>query len=134
VLNQIPENHVESHELLVTESMTVDFATDIPRLGKLHAVCSTYTLAKHIELVSRKLILPYLNETEEAIGFELCVKHIAPAAIGSQLVFTASFKHYEKDRIYCNVEVFAAEQLIATGSTTQVVKHKDALEKLLDAP
>lgn len=133
MLNQIPENHVEFHELLVTESMTVDFATNIPRLGKLHAVCSTYTLGKHIELVSRKLILPYLEETEEAIGFELSVKHISPAAVGSSLVFTASFKRHNKGRIYCDVQVFASEQLIATGSTTQVVKDKDELARLLAA-
>ena len=112
--------------------MTVDFATDIPRLGKLHAVCSTYTLSKHMELVSRKLILPYLEVHEEAIGFELYVKHISPAQVGSKLEFEAHYRHTDKDRIYCEVEVKGAERLVAKGKTTQVVKDKKDIQKLLE--
>ncbi|HET8984678.1 MAG TPA: thioesterase, partial [Trueperaceae bacterium] len=61
----IPSGFTSHHGVLVTQAMTVDFEVeDDDKLGALHPVYATYWLAKHMELVSRKIILPYLEDDE----------------------------------------------------------------------
>ena len=85
-MQRIPEGYTAHHHIVVTEAMTVDFEDrNDPRMGKLHPVYATYWVAKHMELVSRKLILPFLEEGEAGIGFEVAVKHVASALPGMQV-------------------------------------------------
>ncbi|MEZ4608391.1 MAG: thioesterase family protein [Deinococcales bacterium] len=110
--------------------MTVDFEQPSPKLGKLHPVYATYWMTKHVELVSRKIILPFLEKDEEGIGFEVNLKHLASALPGMEVIHTARFSHMEKNRIYAQVEVH--NQLgdkIGQGMTTQVILSKEKLQK-----
>ena len=118
----IPEGYTAHHELIVREDMTVDFEQAEPELAKLHPVYATYWLTKHMELVSRKLILPFLDEGEEGIGFEVYVKHIASALPGMQVSLKATHLRTEGTRIYAHCK--ALNELgdkIGEGNTTQVV-------------
>ena len=81
-MKPIPEGYTATHTLTVTEAMTVDFELPEPELGKLHPVYATYWLAKHMELVSRKIILPFLEPHEAGIGFSVAVTHLASALPG----------------------------------------------------
>ena len=133
-MKPIPEGTTASHTLTVTEDMTVDFGQSAPGLGKLHGVYATYWLTKHIELVSRKLILPFLEPDEEGIGFEVSVRHLASALPGMEVKLRAVHLRTEKNRVYALCEAFnALGNKVGEGTTTQVVLRKEKLEAGFEA-
>jgi len=137
-MRPIPEGFEVRHSLVVTEAMTVDFEQDDPRLGKLHPVYATYWVTKHVELVSRKIILDFLEDGEEGIGFEVAVKHIASALVGMKVELVA--KHLKTEylkargnRIYASCEVFnELGDKVTEATTTQVVMDRGRLEHNFD--
>ncbi len=128
-MKPIPEGYAATHTLTVTEAMTVDFEQAEPELGKLHNVYATYWLTKHMELVSRKIILPFLEPHEEGIGFEVSVRHLASALPGMKVTLNATFERTEKNRIYARCEAFnELGDKVGEGTTTQVVMDRKRLE------
>jgi fluoroacetyl-CoA thioesterase len=125
----IPEGVRATFELTVTDAMTVDFEQAEPELGKLHPVYATYWLTKHMELVSRKIILPFLEPGEAGIGFEVAVKHTASALPGMTVRLEATFTKQEKNRIYARVRAWnELGDLVGEGTTTQVIVPQVRLE------
>ncbi|SDI15614.1 hypothetical protein SAMN05216352_10599 [Alteribacillus bidgolensis] len=53
----------ETFMVTVTEDMFAQFEGEI-----IHPAYSTVSMVYHMELISRKLILPYLESNEEAMG------------------------------------------------------------------
>jgi fluoroacetyl-CoA thioesterase len=129
----IPEGFTAEHELVVREDMTVDFEQSDPALGKLHPVYATYWLTKHMELVSRKIILPFLEPGEAGIGFEVSVRHLASALPGMRVKLRATHQRTEKNRVYAYAEAFnELGDKIGEGSTTQVILPQEKLEQGFD--
>lgn len=129
-MKAIPEGFKTAHELVVEERMTVDFEQDDPRLGKLHPVYATYWLVKHVELVSRKIILPFLEEGEAGIGFEVSLTHLASALPGMKVRLEATFERLERNRVYASVKAWnELSDLIAEAKTTQVILNTERLEQ-----
>src|SRR5690606_6226812 len=115
--------------VLVTPTMTVDFEQGDGRLGALHPVYATYWLAKHMELVSRKIILPYLEEHEEGIGFRVEVDHLASALPGMLVNVTGTFERLAGNRVHVDcTAVSELGDLIGRGATVQVILSKARLE------
>lgn len=133
-MKPIPEGTTATHTLTVTEAMTVDFEQAEPELGKLHPVYATYWLTKHMELVSRKIILPFLDPHEEGIGFEVSVKHLASALPGMKVTLNATFERTEKNRIYASCVAFnELSDKVGEGTTAQVVLDRKRLEAGFEA-
>lgn len=133
-MRAIPAGFETRHEVTVTDAMTVDFEDrSDPRLGELHPVYATYWLAKHMELVSRKIILPFLEEGEAGIGFEVAVKHVASALPGMRVTLTARFERMERNRVFATCQaVSELDDVLATGSTVQVILSEERLEGAFD--
>lgn len=116
--------------------MTVDFAVaGDARLGRLHPVYATYWMAKHMELVSRKIILPYLEEGEEGIGYRVEVDHLASALPGMRVDIEGVFNRQERNRVHVDCRaVNELGDLIGEGATVQVIlsteRLNDNFEKL----
>lgn len=128
-MNPIPEGYRATFELTVTDAMTVDFEQPEPELGKLHPVYATYWLTKHVELVSRKIILPFLEPGDAGIGFEVAVTHVASALPGMTVRLEATFVRQEKNRVYARVHAWnELGDLIGEGTTTQVIVPQAKLE------
>jgi predicted thioesterase len=129
----IPPGFEARHEVLVTPSMTVDFEVeDDDRLGALHPVYATYWLAKHMELVSRKIILPHLEDHEEGIGFRVEVDHLASALPGMRVEVTAVFDHQAGNRVHVNCRaVSELGDVVGRGATVQVILAKTRLDENL---
>ncbi len=133
-MKPIPEGYRATLELTVTDAMTVDFEQPDPELGKLHPVYATYWLTKHMELVSRKVILPFLEPGEAGIGFEVSVKHTASALPGMKVRLEATFLEQENNRIYARVRAHnELGDLVGEGTTTQVILLQAKLEAGLTA-
>ena len=111
------------HSIVVSDEMTVDFqVAGDPRLGALHPVYATYWMAKHMELVSRKIILPYLEAGEEGIGFRVEVDHLASALPGMRVDLEGTFLRQERNRVHVACRALnELGDLIGEGSTIQVI-------------
>lgn len=130
-MRPLPPGFEASHEILVTPAMTVDFEdrTDV-RLGQLHAVYATYWLVKHMELTSRKLILPFLEEGEDGIGHAVSVRHLASALPGMRVTLTARCEHVTGNRVHATcVAVNELGDVVGEGTTVQVVVPTSVLER-----
>lgn len=133
-MKPIPPGYRARHELIVEPRMTVDFEQDDPQLGQLHPVYATYWLTKHVELVSRKIILPFLEPHEAGIGFQVAVTHLASALPGMRVALEATHERSEKNRVYARVRAWnELDDLIGEATTTQVILAAGRLEQNFEA-
>jgi predicted thioesterase len=110
--------------LTVTDAMTVQF----DELGTTHPVYATWMMIKHMEEAGRKMILPFLGDGEDAVGYIVEVAHLAPTAVGARVRARAVLERVEGRRIHCRVEAHNEREQIGEGRTVQVVLTRERLE------
>lgn len=110
--------------LTVTDAMTVHF----DELGTTHPVYATWMMIKHMEEAGRKVILPFLDAGEDAVGYAVDVVHLAPTAVGARVRARAVLERVEGRRIHCRVEAYNEREKIGEGRSIQVVLTRDRLE------
>ncbi|MBA2678958.1 MAG: thioesterase family protein [Ktedonobacteraceae bacterium] len=124
-MRPIPEGYKATFEIIVTAEMTVNFE----ELGSVHPVYATYWMVKHMELAGRKIILPFLEDGEEGIGYEVKARHLASALPGMRVRIVSEHLRTERNRVYARCQVYnELEDLIGEGETTQVVLAETRLE------
>lgn len=129
-MRAIPPEFTQTLEVLVTDDMTVQFG----ELGAVHPVYATYWLARHFEEAGRKVLLPFLEPGEGAIGSQVDVTHTASALPGMRVTVTATFVRSEGRRVYCRAS--AVHELgddIGHGTTTQVVLPQQRIDATFGA-
>ena len=110
--------------LTVTDPMTVHF----DELGTTHPVYATWMMIKHMEEAGRKVILPFLDDGEDAVGYVVEVVHLAPTAVGARVRARAVLERVVGRRIHCRVEAYNEREKIGEGRTVQVVLTRERLE------
>lgn len=96
----------------------------------LHAVCSTFALARDMEWSSRLFFIEMKEDDEEGVGTHLSIDHRNPAFVGEELMITAKIAELNGNELICSIEVKVGERIIATGKTGQRMLKKDRLNKL----
>ncbi|SHG26318.1 thioesterase family protein [Geodermatophilus nigrescens] len=118
-------------DVVVTGAMTVDF----DRLGPVHPVYATYSMAKHFEEAGRVLLLRHLEPGEAAVGTAVSVEHLAPAWPGDRVRVTATCTAVEGNRITCACRAEdAAGRELGRGTTGQAVLAEEVLAARLTRP
>ena len=112
-------------EATVTDAMVAQFE----ELGLVHPVYATWTMVKHMEEASRKVILPFLEDDEEAVGHAVQVVHLAPTPVGMRVRVRAVLERVEGRQIHCRTE--AANELgrIGQGTTIQILVSRRTLRE-----
>ncbi len=100
--------------------------------GVVHAVYSTFFLAKDAEWCTRLFVLEMKEDDEEGIGTFIHVEHVSPALIGSRVDFTATVDEIKGNEIICSFEARVGERLVAHGKTGQKILKKEKLERLMN--
>ena len=100
----------------------------------LHAVCSTFALARDFEWSSRLFFLEMKEDDEEGVGTFLSIDHKSPAFVGEELNIVATVVKVERNELICTIEATCAKRLIATGKTGQKMLKKDRLKQLFTKP
>ena len=119
----------ETIEIIVTEDMFAVFEGDI-----VHPVYSTVAMTYHMEWVSRKIILPFLEDHEEGMGASVQLKHIAPSPLGSTVTLTATLVELRDNIVLTRVTAKNRLGVIGEGKVKQVILTKEKiLEKLREA-
>ncbi|MFZ3578872.1 thioesterase family protein [Virgibacillus sp. DJP39] len=116
----------ETIEIEVTEDMFASFEGNV-----VHPVYSTVAMVYHMEWVSRKIILPFLEEHEEGMGAAVKIKHIEPSPLHSKVKLTATLTEHNKQQVHTKVEAFNEHGLIGQGEVKQVILPKDMIKQKL---
>ena len=118
----------KSHSYTVKAEDVAQFET-----GLVHAVCSTFTLAREMEWSSRLFVLEMRDEDEEGIGTSVTVEHKSPALVGDVLEVLAKVSSIQKNELICTVEVKCGERLVAIGSTGQKILLRSKLNQIFSS-
>ncbi len=107
----------------------------VARLGgqPIHPVLATAQMIEWMEWAGRRLILPYLEDDEDAVGYAVDIVHLAPTLVGEQFWATAELRAIENNRIVAQVTAENARGLIGRGRFVQVLVPKAVLAERLQA-
>ncbi len=120
-------------EAEVTVTVTETMLAWFEEMGLVHPVYSTWTMVRHMELASRKVILPYLEPHEEAVGYSVSATHLAPTPLGARVTVRARLVRLDGNQVVCAVVARRDDVTIGEGTTVQVVLPRQALRARFEA-
>ncbi|MCB0487435.1 MAG: hotdog domain-containing protein [Cyclobacteriaceae bacterium] len=100
----------------------------------LHAVCSTFALARDMEWSSRLFFIEMKDDDEEGVGTHLSIDHFSPAFVGEKLGVVATVANINGNELMCDIEVKVDDRIIAKGKTGQRMLKKERLKKIFEKP
>lgn len=119
----------ETIEIKVTADMFAAFEGEV-----VHPVYSTVAMTYHMEWVSRKIILPFLESHEEGMGASVRLKHLAASPLGSIVTLTATLVELSENIVVTKVTASNHLGIIGKGEVKQVILPKEKIaEKLKEA-
>ncbi|MCL5972235.1 MAG: thioesterase [Firmicutes bacterium] len=98
---------------------------------KIHPVLATARMIEWMEWAGRKLILPYLDDDEDAVGYQVDIVHLRPTLVGEEFSATAELIRVDGNRIITTVTAQNSRGQIGKGTFVQVLLPKVQLQKLL---
>jgi len=96
----------------------------------LHAVYSTFAIARDFEWSSRLFFIEMKEADEEGVGTFLQINHRSPAFSGEEVVIVATIDTMEGMELRCIIEARVNDRLIADGMTGQRMLKKERLKAL----
>ncbi|NBO70719.1 MAG: hypothetical protein EBU66_06675 [Bacteroidetes bacterium] len=101
---------------------------------QIHPVCSTVTMVYYAELASRKVIEPYFEEHENAIGGGIALQHIDMAAIGEIIEMKAEIVSFDGKTLLCEFEgrLKKDHTILCKGNMTQYVLKQEIITELIE--
>ena len=113
---------------VVSEADTASFES-----GTVHAVYSTFALARDAEWSGRLFVLEMKEDDEEGIGTGVTVTHHSPALVHEEVEFTATLIEANKNEVVVDYTAKVKDRIIADGRTWQKILKKEKLERLFDS-
>ena len=101
--------------------------------GRMETVVSEANVAPHVpkfstpsmiqlmEQASMQGVVAHLSPGETTVGFEVNVRHLAPADIGDTIVATAELTEVDRNRLTFRVEAFHGDRKIGEGTHRRAV-------------
>jgi fluoroacetyl-CoA thioesterase len=68
-----------------------------------------------MEITSHRSVEGLLPERHTTVGYEVHVRHLAPAAPGSTVIITTRLTEVKDNKLYFDVECRQGEQLVGSG-------------------
>lgn len=118
----------ETIQINVTEDMFASFEGHV-----VHPVYSTVAMVYHMEWVSRKIILPFLEDHEEGMGAAVQIKHINAAPLHTQVTLTATLTEHHNEQVITTVEARTERGLIGKGEVKQVILPKKIIQSKISS-
>ena len=118
-------------EASVTVTVTPDMLATFEELGAVHSLYSTWSMVRHMELACRKIILPYLEPDEDAVGHSISVTHLAPSRPGDRVTARARLLQIAGPRVICAVEAHNDREKIGEGTQVQVLMSKTRIRAMV---
>ena len=87
----------------------------------VHPVYGTASLVRHIEQVSRRLLVPHLAPGEEGVGVRIEATHHRPVPVGRDVELTATVTVASPRRLVTAVVARSGRHVVARGTFEQAV-------------
>jgi len=101
---------------------TVTEANAISFLGRDDArVLATPWLICYLEITARDAVRPLLSETEDTVGTDVNIRHLAAAPMGAEVSFEAEVVAVEDRRITFRVAARDVQDLLAEGTHERTI-------------
>lgn len=97
----------------------------------VHAVCSTFALARDIEWSTRQFVLEMRDDDEEGIGTFLSIEHKAPAFVGETVNIEAAVENINGHELICSYIARVGNRVIAVGKTGQKILKREKINQVL---
>ncbi|HBZ97112.1 MAG TPA: hypothetical protein DEO57_04640 [Phycisphaerales bacterium] len=97
----------------------------------VHRVYSTWSMAHHMELAARKVLVDHLEPHEEGIGAHLSIDHVAPCPIGHVVRVEAEAVELEGTTLVCRVTAWDGARLLGEGRQVQRILPRTTLAKII---
>lgn len=78
-----------------------------------------------MEWASHKALEGRLGENETSVGYEVHVRHLAPAKPGSTVVATSRLTEVKGNKLYFDVECHEGERLLGSGTHKRAIVPAD---------
>ena len=86
-----------------------------------HPLYATWAMVYHMELAARKVLVPFLEPNEEAVGAGIVLEHIAPAPVATEVRIVCIVSSIKKGKVYCHLDAYWKNRKIGRGSHVQAV-------------
>ncbi|MFC1522148.1 thioesterase family protein [Elusimicrobiota bacterium] len=96
-----------------------------------HPVFSTWAMTRAFENTSGMLLEKYLDKGEEAVGYEVNVRHIAAAPLGADIKIVAKIKKVKSPLVITSLEAYCKDKKIGEGTHAQYVMKKDSYKNYI---
>jgi predicted thioesterase len=113
----------QTMEIEVSWDMTVRYEGEL-----VHELYSTSTLVHHMELSARKMIWPYLDESEECMGCHVNVSHLAMTLPGMKVTIETRVADIRDNKVEVEIVASNIRGRIARGTVTHAVIEKAWLQ------
>ena len=124
----IPIGSRHSLEVLVTNDNAISF------LGRDDArVLATPWLIMYLEMTSRDTVKPFLLDSEDTVGTQVNVKHLAATPIGMKARFQAEVIALNGRRVDFRVEAWDDRDKIAEGTHERFIVDIEKFARRLNA-
>lgn len=102
----------------------------------VHHVYSTWSMAHHMEIAARKVLMPHLEAHEEGIGSHLSIDHLAPTPVGHTVRVEAVAVELEATTLVCEVTAYhvrpEGDKVVGRGRQVQRILPRAKLEALIE--
>jgi fluoroacetyl-CoA thioesterase len=88
-------------------------------------IFSTPAMIGLMEAASHKSLHGLLPEGQTTVGYEVHVRHLAPAAPGSTVVVTSKLTEVKGNKLYFDVACHQADQLLGSGTHKRAIVPAD---------
>lgn len=116
---------VKEHRFRVKPADFAEFGGSL-----VHAVCSTFALAREVEWTTRLFVLDLKDNDEEGVGVFLEIHHKSPAFADEEIIFLARFEQLVGTELTCSFEARVADRLIAYGKTGQKILTREKIKSI----
>jgi predicted thioesterase len=112
----IPIGAKHEEKTLVTSENAIDF------LGQENArVLSTPNLIGYLEMTSRNLVKPLLDDGYDTVGTQVTVSHLAATPMGMNATFRSEVIAVSDRRVTFKVEAYDEKEKIAEGTHERAI-------------
>ena len=88
-----------------------------PHVSKI----STPSMIRAMEQASQRAVLEYLPAEQSTVGFEVNIRHVGGADIGTTVVAVAELERVDGRWLYFKVEAFEGERTIGVGTHRRAI-------------
>lgn len=97
--------------------------------GRGGGVLTTPSMIALMEETAQEVTQPYLPADHTTIGFEVCVRHLAPTGVGMPIRVTAELRQVDGRKLVFHVQAYNEREQIGEGTLRRTIIRLGSLDE-----